>query len=82
MKNNNKIKESVDSFIRDVTSIRKWISKSEVRRRLNEIIKMVNKSDISSIKEVIIQLIAVINDPKTGAKDLKNIIGQKKLYMI
>ena len=42
--------------------------------KLNKLLKIVNKSDISSIKEVIIQLISVINDPKTGAKDLKNII--------
>ncbi len=42
--------------------------------KLNKLLKMVNKSDISSIKEITIQLITVVNDPKTGAKDLKNII--------
>ena len=42
--------------------------------KLNKLITMVNISDISSIKEVITQLISVINDPKTGAKDLKDII--------
>ena len=41
---------------------------------LNELIKRVNESDISSIKEVIIKLISVINDPKSSAKDLKEII--------
>ncbi|HDY90053.1 MAG TPA: HDOD domain-containing protein, partial [bacterium] len=42
--------------------------------KLNELVKNVNKSDISSIKGVIIRLITVINNPKTSAIDLKNII--------
>ena len=41
---------------------------------LNEVVEKVNMSDISSIKEVVIQLITVINDPKSSAKDLKNVI--------
>ncbi len=41
---------------------------------LNELVKRVNESDISSIKEVIMKLISVINDPKSSAKDLKEII--------
>ena len=41
---------------------------------LNELIKRVNKSDISTIIEVIIKLLAVIRDPKSSAKDLKVII--------
>jgi HD-like signal output (HDOD) protein len=41
---------------------------------LNELIEYVEKSDISSIKEVIVHLVAVINDPKSSAKDLKSII--------
>jgi len=48
--------------------------KSNGNITLNELLKRVNDSDISSIKEVIIQLIAVIKDPKSGAKDLKKII--------
>ncbi|KKM27916.1 hypothetical protein LCGC14_1569880, partial [marine sediment metagenome] len=35
--------------------------------KLNELVKNVNKSDISSIKGVIIRLITVINNPKTSA---------------
>lgn len=41
---------------------------------LNELIENVNKSDISSIKEVIMQLFTVFNNPKSSALDLKNII--------
>ncbi|MBA7582461.1 hypothetical protein ES708_24389 [subsurface metagenome] len=43
-------------------------------RDLNDLIKKVNNSYISSIKEVIMQLITVINDPKSSAKDLREII--------
>ena len=41
---------------------------------LNELIKRVHKTDISTIIEVIIKLLAVIRDPKSSAKDLKKII--------
>ena len=41
---------------------------------LSELVEEVNKSDISSIKQVIIQLIQIMNDPKAGAKDLQGII--------
>ena len=44
--------------------------KSELKR----LIKKVNNSYISSIKEVVLQLITVINDPKSSAKDLRKII--------
>lgn len=43
-------------------------------KKLAELIEKVNQSDISSIKQVIIHLIAVINDPDSSAKDLKDII--------
>ena len=41
---------------------------------IDDLIERVNKSDISSIKEVIMQLITIINNPKSSAKDLKDVI--------
>ena len=41
---------------------------------INDLIEKVNNSYISSIKEIVMQLITVINDPKSGAKDLRKII--------
>ena len=41
---------------------------------LDDLIKKVSNSYISSIKEVVLQLITVINDPRSGAKDLRKII--------
>ena len=41
---------------------------------LSELIENVNKSDISTIKEVITQLLTIFNNPKSGAIDLKNVI--------
>ncbi|MCK4966033.1 HDOD domain-containing protein, partial [bacterium] len=38
------------------------------------IVDMVNNSDIASIKQSITQIISIINDPESGAKDLKNAI--------
>ncbi|MBT4484365.1 MAG: HDOD domain-containing protein [Candidatus Latescibacteria bacterium] len=43
-------------------------------KKLDKLVELVNKSDISSIKEVIMQLMTVINDPKSSAKDLKMLI--------
>ena len=52
------------------------VNKENIRENneLNKLVEKVNKSDISSIKGVIMQLITVINDPKSSAIDLKNII--------
>jgi len=54
----------------------KWYKMANIlnNHELNELIERVNKSDISSIKEVITQLINIINDPQSSAKDIKNII--------
>ncbi len=41
---------------------------------IKNIIKLVNNSDISSIKQVVTQILKVINDPDSSANDLKNII--------
>ena len=43
-------------------------------KKLAELIEQVNNSEISSIKQIIIHLITVINDPDSSAKDLKDII--------
>ena len=48
--------------------------KTKKNNELNDLLKRVNKSDISSIREVMVQLMSVTNDPKSSAKDLKNII--------
>ena len=49
-----------------------------MNNEIKELIEKVNKSGISSIKEVIVQLVAVINDPNSSAKDLQNIIETAK----
>lgn len=41
---------------------------------LKNLIKEVNNSDIATIKETVTQLVRAINDPKTSAYDLKQII--------
>ena len=41
---------------------------------LSELVQEVNKSDISSIKQTIIPLIQLINDPKSSARELQDII--------
>lgn len=43
-------------------------------KKLIRIVDMVNNSDIASIKQSITQIIGIINDPDSGAKDLKNAI--------
>ena len=50
------------------------IMNNEKSKEIKELIEKVNKSGISSIKEVIVQLVGVINDPKSSAKDLQKII--------
>jgi len=46
----------------------------EKSAKLKKIVKMVNKSEISSIKNTIVGITKIINDPKSSAKDLKEII--------
>ena len=46
----------------------------EKNRRIVGIVETVNRSEISSIKSTIIQLINIIDDPNSGAKDLMGII--------
>ena len=42
--------------------------------RLEKIVTMVNKSEISSVQNVVSGITKIINDPKSSAKDLKEII--------
>lgn len=42
--------------------------------KLNNIIELIEESDISSIKNVVSGLVKIINDPKSTAKDLKELI--------
>ena len=42
--------------------------------KLQNIIGMVNESDLSSIKSTVSELIRLINDPESSAKDLKRVI--------
>ncbi|MFC1539012.1 HDOD domain-containing protein [Candidatus Latescibacterota bacterium] len=44
------------------------------KNEFNNLIEKVNNSDISSIKEVLMQIIKITNDPKSCAIDLKNVI--------
>ncbi|MBW7997393.1 MAG: HDOD domain-containing protein [Candidatus Glassbacteria bacterium] len=42
--------------------------------RLRELLDLVDDSELSSIKSTVSELIRLINDPKSGAKDLKEVI--------
>jgi len=46
----------------------------EKSTKLKKIVKMVNKSEISSIQNIVSGVTKIINDPKSSAKDLKEII--------
>ena len=41
---------------------------------VEKIVQMVNKSEISSVQNVVSGITKIINDPKSSAKDLKEII--------
>jgi putative nucleotidyltransferase with HDIG domain len=43
-------------------------------QRLKELLDLVDESEISSIKSTVSELIRLINDPKSSAKDLKEVI--------
>jgi len=43
-------------------------------KKLNHIVKLVNDSEISSIKSVVTGIVKIINDPDSSAKDLKDLI--------
>ena len=46
----------------------------EKSAKLKKIVQMVNKSEISSIKNTVVGITRIINDLKSSAKDLKEII--------
>ena len=46
----------------------------EKSTKLKKIVKMVNKSEMCSIRNIVSGVIKIINDPKSSAKDLKEII--------
>lgn len=50
------------------------ISPEEKAQEINRLIALVNNSEISSIKKIVTQIISIINDPNSSAKDLKDII--------
>jgi putative nucleotidyltransferase with HDIG domain len=47
---------------------------SDKKKELKKIVSLVNKSEISSIKQTVSQIISTINDPKSTAKDLTKLI--------
>ena len=47
---------------------------SEQDMKTGRIVKMVNSSDIYFIKQLVTEIIKIINDPDSNAGDLKNII--------
>ena len=49
-------------------------STEEKQKKLKHIVALVNESDISSIKNVVSGIIRIMNDPRSTAKDLKEII--------
>jgi len=46
----------------------------EKSMKLKKIVKIINKSEISSIKNTVVGVTKIINDPKSSTKDLKEII--------
>jgi len=46
----------------------------ETSAKLKKIVQMVNKSEISSIRNTVVGITKIINDPKSSAKDFKEII--------
>jgi len=50
------------------------MKESEKKKELKKIISQVNRSEISSIKQTVSQIISTINDPKSTAKDLTKLI--------
>ena len=42
--------------------------------KISKIIELVNNSELSSIKQTLVQILSVINDPGSSAKDLKGVI--------
>jgi len=46
----------------------------ENQQKMDEILELVNDSNISSIKSVVSGIVRVINDPLSTARDLKDII--------
>jgi len=44
------------------------------QKKLNHIVNLVNDSEISSIKSVVTGIVKIINDPRSSAKDLKDLI--------
>ena len=49
-------------------------STDEKKNKIEKIIELVDNSEISSIKQTVTQILTIINDPNSSAKDLKNII--------
>ena len=47
---------------------------AEKLSKLKKIVEMVNKSEICSIRKIVSGVLKIINDPKSNAKDLKEII--------
>jgi len=47
---------------------------TEKKEEIDRILKMVNNSEISSIRHTVTQIINVISDPNSSARDLKNVI--------
>jgi len=50
------------------------LSANGKHEKINNIIYIVNRSEISSIKQTLTQIINTINDPESSAKDLKDLI--------
>ena len=42
--------------------------------KLNQIVRLVNDSEISSIRSIVCGIIKIINDPNSTANDLKDLI--------
>ena len=49
-------------------------NEDEKKKEIDNLIEIVNNSEISSIKNTVMQLINIIDDPNSSAKDLKKII--------
>ena len=50
------------------------ITFEEKRNKINQLLQLVDNSDISSIKKIITGLVRIINDPRSTARDLTELI--------
>jgi HD-like signal output (HDOD) protein len=54
--------------------VHQMVPQTDEAKKLQDIVKLVKDSDISSIKNVVSGILRIINDPRSTARDLKELI--------